>query len=325
MVRIWIAALAALSCALWSCTVLAQSRPPASAGKDERIARAEAAFRRAGVAFDAGELEAALANYQESYALWPRPRTLLNLGVVLRKLGRGAEAANLLAEYVDSETADPTRLDAVRKALAELDAELGRLVIQAVGDGDVLIDGQLIERARLDRPVRVTPGRHRITQDRDSFEISVPAGKEQEVAVGRVVPPDPPKQAEGPVAVTPDPIVIARPSPRTSRPRFYLWTAGATVVAGGITVFFAERLRDQQRELDAIIAAPQLHEYAEAIAARDRARRTALFTNVGIGVTAAGAIATAALFLLYDPRDGPQAAVSVSDDRGVVLAVSGSW
>lgn len=299
------------------------------------MARAEAAFKRGGAAFDAGKLEVALANYQESYALWPRPRTLLNLGVVLRKLGRVAEAANLLAEYVEHEAADLERVEAVRKTLTELDAEVGRLQIAALGSGDVELDGKLLEAAQLARPVRVSVGRHRLTQDGDAVEIAISQGQQMPIEVGRARP-----VVAAPVA--PPPVVAVEPKPvvkaRTSSPprRWYLWTGAATVLAGGATGYLAVRLRGQQSDLDDILAMPKDHTYAEAVDARDQADRTALFTNVGIGVTAAGLVATGVLFFLYDDggeRDGEVKTASraalrpalSSSGRDVSLSLWGSW
>lgn len=322
----------ALLCSEAALAQAAKPRKPSSAEAD-RVARAEAAFKRAGAAFDAGKLDTALANYQESYALWPRPRTLLNLGVVLRKLGRVAEAANLYAEYIEHEAADAARVDAARKSLAELDAEVGILRITAVGEGAVELDGKALEAAQLARPLRVEAGRHTLIQDGNSIEIAISRGQELPVEVGRPAPPPAPEEPPPP---PPAPAVkLEAKAKPTSRPtRFYLWTGAATVLAGGATGFFALRLRSQQSELDDILANPGMHRYADAVDARDRAERTALFTNIGIGVTAAGLVATGVLFFLYD--DGPaerstsarsafRPSVESSGRGDLTLSLSGAW
>jgi tetratricopeptide (TPR) repeat protein len=312
----------------------AQGKPRRSSSAEaDRVARAEAAFKRGGAAFDAGKLDTALAHYQESYALWPRPRTLLNLGVVLRKLGRVAEAANLLAEYLEHEAADAARVDAVRRTLAELDGEVGRLQITAVGSGAIALDGKEIEAAQLARPFRVSVGRHRLTQDGDAVEIAISQGQELPIEVGRARPAEvtPPPAAPVVVVEATPPAVEAHPS---SRPRrWYLWTGAATVLAGGATGYLAFRLRGQQADLDDILAMPQMHEYAEAVDARDEAERTALYTNLGIGVTAAGLVATGVLFLLYDDggeREQTARAARLrplvsSSGRAVSLSLTGAW
>lgn len=330
MPRLIIASLITLLfCLLGAGAAHAQAKPkrPSSAEAD-RVSRAEAAFKRAGAAFDAGKLDVALANYQESYALWPRPRTLLNLGVVLRKLGRAADAANLLAEYVEHEAADTERVDAVRRTLAELDAELGRVQIAQLGSGPVAIDGKDVEPELLARPVRVPVGQHRITQGGDGVEVAVSKGQELSIEVGRAPAPAPEVEKPPP----PAPVVIDKPAvvpeaARGSRPtRYYLWTGAATVVFAGVTGYLAYRLNGQQDELDEILARPQMHEYAEAEEARDRAASTALLANIGIGATAASAIATGVLFFLYDDGGERRAAPAVSSNgRGLTLSFSGAW
>lgn len=308
-----------------------QRRP--SSTEADRVARAEAAFKRAGAAFDAGKLEVALANYQESYALWPRPRTLLNLGVVLRKLGRVAEAANLLSEYIEHEAADAERVDAVKRTLAEIDAEVGRLQITALGSGPVELDGKPLELERLARPVRVEVGRHRLSQDADTVEIAISRGQDLPIEIGRAKPAVAPPPAPPPVVTAPPPAVVTQPTSKERPRRWYLWSGAATVLAAGSTGYLAVRLSSQQSDLDDILANPSMHDYAEAVDARDRADRTALYTNVGIGVTAAGVVLTGVLFFLYD--DGQRSAgdsstamlvpsVRASGD-GVGLSLSGSF
>lgn len=340
--RTFVTLLSALTCAL-ACLGLALSLPqvaqaqgkprrPSSAEAD-RVARAEAAFKRAGAAFDAGKLEMALANYQESYALWPRPRTLLNLGVVLRKLGRVAEAANLLSEYIEHEAADAERVDAVKRTLAEIDAEVGRLQITALGSGPVELDGKPLELERLARPVRVEVGRHRLSQDADTVEIAISRGQDLPIEIGRARPAVEKPPAPPPVVTVAPPVVVKQPTSRERPRRWYLWSGVATVLAAGGTGYLAVRLSSQQSELDDILANPSMHDYAEAVDARDRADRTALYTNVGLGVTAAGVVLTGVLFFLYD--DGQRSAgdsstatlvpsLGASGD-GVGLSLSGSF
>jgi tetratricopeptide (TPR) repeat protein len=325
---------------LWGGAASAQSskpRKPSSAEAD-RVARAEAAFKRAGAAFDAGKLDTALANYQESYALWPRPRTLLNLGVVLRKLGRVAEAANLLAAYVEHEAADAERIAAVKQTLAELDAEVGILRISQAGQGPVELDGKVLEAAQLARPVRVSVGRHSLAQDGMTIEVAISKGQELPIEVGK--PAAPPAPEAPPPAPVPEVKVEPKVAGKSRPARIYLWTGAATVLAGGATGFFALRLRSQQSDLDDILAAPGMHEYAEAVAARDRADRTALYTNLGLGVTAAGLVATGVLFFLHDDGGGEaetqQArasskkppvvpALSTNGAGDVTLSLAGAW
>ena len=302
---------------------LVQAQPEAGRSDQERIARAEAAFRKGVAAFDAGSLEKALAHYRESYALWPRARTLLNLGLVTRKLGRLAEAANFFAQYLDDDAADAARVPAVRKALGELDLELGRLTITLAGEGELTVDGLVVAEAELARPLRVVPGPHRLQQDAIQEEVEVTKGQELAVTVGKreVKPPPPPPPRPEPAAPT---VEVRQRAPVATPRRWYLWTAVPTVLAGGATLYFGLRYRSQQAELDDILAQPTLHDYSEAVAARDRAQTSALYTNLGLGVTGLGLAATGVLFLLR-PRPEP-ATPTLSLVPGVgSLAITGAW
>jgi tetratricopeptide (TPR) repeat protein len=356
MASSWIARVFFLCAALWSCTLHAQSRGASGPGQveggavkaskgDNRAARAEAAFKRAGRAFDSGDLSTALAQYQESYALWPRPRTLLNLGVVLRKLGRAADAANLFAEYLDSDAADPERVAAVQKNLEELDRGLARLTVAAAGTGDVLVDGKPVDPGALHRALRVAAGSHRVSQDGSEVAVTVAAGESLTVTVpepsrpAREAPPKLP--AEPPAQPTISSAHLgtkAARDPRDPPTRYYLWAGGATLVSAGVTAFLAVKLRSQQRALDDILAAPQQHDYAEAVAARDRASTAATRANVGLAVTGVGALATVVMFFLYDrepakERPAAQAArgrarprlLLNAGDADLSLVLRGGW
>jgi tetratricopeptide (TPR) repeat protein len=322
---------AGIAAALGIATSSTEAQPagaPADAPERDRVTRAEAAFRRAGAAFDAGDLQTALTEYRESYALWPRPRTLLNLGVVLRQLGRPAEAANLLAEYVDVEPADSSKVAAARKTLATLDRELARVSISARGDGELTLDGKALDPEVLRRPVRVTPGRHRISQGDDVQEISVKAGDDTTVEVGGAEPSEATDSDGAAVAVparaTPATPAAAAAVRRASPRRLYLWTGGFTVLAGAATGGLAYRFLQQQEELDDILASPRDYELSEAEDARDRAQRGALLTNVGIGVTAAAAVATVVLFVLHDGEGAPPVVTSAGPGH-VTLSLAGHW
>ncbi|MBK7536184.1 MAG: tetratricopeptide repeat protein [Myxococcales bacterium] len=304
---------------------LALAQPAPRGSDQERIARAEAAFRKGVAAFDSGTLEKALAHYRESYALWPRARTLLNLGLVTRKLGRLAEAANFFAQYLEDDAADPARLGAVKKALSELDLELGKLILTAAGEGEVILDGLVVPAEELVRPLRVLPGPHRLQQGAAEVEVQVTRGQELAVTVGKVAPVEPPPPPPPDPGAVVDPTPAPAPAPRSSSaPRYYLWTAVPTVLAGGATLYFGLRYRSQQAELDEILAEPTMHDYADAVRARDRAQTSALFTNLGLGLTGAGVVATAVLFVLRPGGQGPHPAVTLAPG-GASLTLAGSW
>lgn len=299
------------------------AQPAAKQGDADRVARAEAAFKKGVVAFDAGALDKALAHYRESYALWPRARTLLNLGLVSRKLGRTAEAANFFAQYLEDDAVDEARVPAVQKALAELDSELGRLRITSGGSGEIMLDGQVLAEALLSRPLRVAPGAHRLSQGGVEIEVEVRVNEEAAVTAGKVAAPAAP---EPPPPPPPAPAVQMRLPERGEAPaprRWYLWAAVPTVLAGGSALVFGLRHRSQQSELDDILAHPDQHDYADAVAARDRAQSSALYTNLSLGVFGVGAVATATLFLLR-PKASSRTTVALTAD-GASFGWAATW
>lgn len=306
----------------------AWAQPTDARADEDRIARAEAAFKKGVAAFDAGSLDKALAYYRESYAMWPRARTLLNLGLVTRRLGRPAEAANLFAQYLDDDAADEARVPAVRKALSELDQEVGRLVVTSVGEtasAEVLLDGVVVASTELGRPYRVLPGAHRLQQGAFEIEVEVERGQEVPVELGKreaIAAPTAPGPAEAP----PPPVTIEdEPTPPASGGRrWYLWAAVPTALAGGATVYFALRHRSDKAELDDILAEPTMHDYTDAVDARDRAKRTALYTNLGLAATGVGVVATGVLFLLRPRHESPRPSLSLAPGHAA-LAVSGTW
>lgn len=299
------------------------AQPAAKQGDADRVARAEAAFKKGVAAFDAGALEKALAHYRESYALWPRARTLLNLGLVSRKLGRNAEAANFFAQYLEDDAVDEARVPAVQKALAELDAELGRLRITAAGAGEVLLDGQVLAETELVRPLRVVPGAHRISQGGVETEIEVGVQEEASVTAGQAEVPRPPAPPPAPPPSPEVKAVAADPTDTRQPRRWYLWAAVPTVLAGGSALVFGLRHRSQQAELDDILAHPDQHDYADAVAVRDRAQSSALYTNLSLGVLGVGVVATATLFFLR-PKATSQPTMALNSE-GASVGWAASW
>lgn len=298
------------------------AQPAAKQGDADRVARAEAAFKKGVAAFDAGALDKALAHYRESYALWPRARTLLNLGLVSRKLGRTAEAANFFAQYLEDDAVDEARVPAVQKALTELDSELGRLRITPGGAGEIMLDGQVLAEAELSRPLRVAPGTHRLSQGGVELEVEVRVAEEVAVTAGQVAAPAEPEPPPPP----PAPEVQIRLPERGQAPaprRWYLWTAVPTVLAGGSALVFGLRHRSQQSELDDILAHPDQHDYADAVAAKDRAQTSALYANLSLGVFGVGAVATATLFLLR-PKASSRTTVALTPE-GATVGWAATW
>jgi len=137
------------------------------AAPDDREQEARVHFERGLKHLDAREYERALDEFRAAYELWQNPKILLNVGTVLRELGREAAAANAYARFVRDPSADPARLPEINRLLEELDRRVGRLDIRKADDVTrVLIDGQPLAAWENAAAVRVAPGSHQVTGER---------------------------------------------------------------------------------------------------------------------------------------------------------------
>jgi len=101
------------------------------------------------------------------------------------------------------------------------------------------------------------------------------------------------------VAVVTKPVVKHHEEPRAARPlylRWWLW--GAVGVAfGGAGAYFGYEAHSDVNALTALNAASQQHQFSEAQDLESRARREALFCNIGLGAAGAFAIGAAILYV----------------------------
>lgn len=137
----------------------------------------------------------------------------------------------------------------------------------------------------------------------------------------------PPLAAAPPRAIAPPPRrapVVVQAGPRPLYLRWWPYAAAGAVLAGA-TGYFAWSARSDADELRGIIADSAQHSFGEARAVEDRARRNALYTNIGLGVTGAVALAAGVLYLTT-PRDRVETRVAaVPLDGGGALVLGGKF
>jgi hypothetical protein len=159
------------------------------------------------------------------------------------------------------------------------------------------------------------------------IEIALPAGTRTEIRLvaldakgNRLVERGPlvVMRESSPVVVQQQPLSPPRPAPR--RPIYLRWWpyAGATALSGGATAYFGWSARSAARDLDS--AADDL----EAAPIKARGERATRFTNIGLGVTGACAIATGVMFLLR-PRGTETRMAAVPVPGGGALVVGGNF
>lgn len=133
----------------------------------------------------------ALEFFRRSRALAARPSTVFNIGSVLVRLGRMAEAISTLEEFLqlsDARQNAAERAEAQR-LLGEARAARASFTLSTnVEDAHVFIDGAAVEGRGADRSLQLDPGTHvlRLTaegHEEQSISISVLPGQSQARAV----------------------------------------------------------------------------------------------------------------------------------------------
>ncbi|HEY0251166.1 MAG TPA: tetratricopeptide repeat protein [Kofleriaceae bacterium] len=142
--------------------------------------------------------------------------------------------------------------------------------------------------------------------------------------------------AEVPIVITggkvvvAKPVVIARPitheAPAVAgRPAvlsWWLW-GGVAVVFAGASTYFGLEARSETNQLSDFNAHSGDHTFTEATDLADKAKRNALFCNIGIGVAGAFAIGATILYLT-EPRTETRISIAPTSNGGA-LVIGGSW
>jgi hypothetical protein len=273
-------------------TTLLLAKPgPAHAQDAERVVEAGAAYDRGAAAYNSGQYARAAAELARADALVPNATTLaLALRAALRTddpvLGMG------LVERAEQRPPDEALLAASRAARDRFALRAGRLTIVcppprecgAEVDGAVVQVGPTFWATLGDHSIEL---RARADGALEHRTVHVDAGASVEVRpLPRAVPPPPSPPALAEPA--PRPPVLPGPPASTGLSPAWFWIAGgATVVLGGVAAASAV---DTKNRYSAYTANPTLDGRSSGEAAQLR-------TNVLFGVTAAAAVATAAVGL----------------------------
>jgi hypothetical protein len=138
---------------------------PAGGQADEKKDRAKAKFKE-GMALVAEEdYPGALAAFEESYRILPKPSLLFNIGMCQKALYRYVDSITTFQQFINEsgDKAKPEMLDAAREALIEMDQLVGKLqVVDAPQGAEVLVDGKPVGKAPFKAPVMLDPGQHAV-------------------------------------------------------------------------------------------------------------------------------------------------------------------
>lgn len=189
-------------CALAGLLLVLCQVSPALALDDPRLPEAKELFRRGVAELEAGDLEQALAAFQQSRALVPSARNSVNAAICLERLGHADEAFELYQDVdarfaAELESAD---LDALREVMRGLSLQLGWLEVSANVSARLSIDGRA--RGELPRSARlaVLAGSREIRLDAAGYEpvtrtLNILVGKSQRLEFALSPPPSAPAPA----------------------------------------------------------------------------------------------------------------------------------
>ncbi|HRI67191.1 MAG TPA: PEGA domain-containing protein [Polyangium sp.] len=142
-----------------------------------------------------GDYVEALEKFRAAYAVYPSPKLLLNMGTMLRQLGRNVEAAAVYEQYLRDPEAEVPQVELLNRTLDEIDSLVGHLHITVSHrDAAVSLDGKPIDVLEAGTDVRVEPGTHKIVAEKKGFPpalvtVSLGRGEEKNASLKLTVQP----------------------------------------------------------------------------------------------------------------------------------------
>jgi hypothetical protein len=265
--------------------------------EDPAIVEAQQRFKEGLDLADAGNHEAARLKFQQAWSVFKSPAVLFNLARAEQLTGRDLEAYDHYRQFLrsgdDPKVGDAQR-EKARQHVAELEAKLGHIAIEAPPAARVTVDGRPVDD--LQQTFTVVPGRHVVEGTFNGQTTSTAVETAAGATTTATLAFDPGGSGDG----------YQPPSGREEGGPAKWIVAGGLGVAGlaglGIGVGFglssqsskseAEDLRRDNPGLCAESVSPLCGRYD---AARDDAKAAATASTVGYvagGVLLAGAVAT---------------------------------
>lgn len=136
----------------------AQTPSDAAAAKLEASER----FQRGISLYEAGNLNAALAEFERANSVQPHPVVLYNIGLTCAALERPVDAETALSKLVAAPGGlSSDRLANAKRVLAEQQAKVGAVDVKVTVDGaQIEIDGVIVGVTPLKAPIRLSTGTH---------------------------------------------------------------------------------------------------------------------------------------------------------------------
>ncbi|MET0387072.1 MAG: hypothetical protein ABW321_13985 [Polyangiales bacterium] len=266
------------------------TRPSPSTPDPVDVARAH--FRMGIESYTDGDFGSARIEFKRAYAAVPNYRLLYNLGQVSQELRDYPAAEQYYQKYLEEGAAqlEAARKQEVERELNKVRARIASVVVTCNVDGAALfVDDLPVGTTPLGEALRVSSGQRRITGKLPGaapITQVVDAAGGETVTVHLVLPvPEAP-------AVLPAPIAVNLPirEQRSHVNPLALSLIIGTVAAGAATGVFAYLAEGEARDYRAALTRKTNRGELESLA--DGARQKALVTDILLGVTAAGAVAS---------------------------------
>ena len=352
MQRSWFAPLVLLGALSAGRAASAQTPPAGPSVADRSEARRH--FQLGVAAATRNQWAAALEEFQNAYRLAPHPSVRVNIANCFAHLDRPTEAISTFEQFLtESPSAPEAQVTQVEAQIAQLRTRVGELQLSVTPSDAmglaVTLDGQAIS---LGRPAHVMPGHHVVEALGEGYttvhrELDIAAGQAQvlQLTLERATP------AATPVPVTPPAPVVAATTPtvapavtpigpmtdphtdaprRGPAPAVFYAVAGLTGAAAIGWITAGALALSANSDFDATVieiqrgtgntAALQARGHDEAT----RASQLALWSDVAMGVTLAGAVASVVLFLKTDFRS-PVSVGATASSSGASLSLSGRF
>jgi hypothetical protein len=161
---------------------LLAAAPRLAIADDQEVAKAK--FQEGMGLIKEENYPAALAAFEESYKLVPKPGLLYNIAMCQKALFRYVESIALFKSYLSAmgTGVKPEMKLTVDQALADMQKLVGTVLIDGAPDGaNVFMDDRSIGATPLKEALLADPGQHSIRVERDGFkplrtEVNVPSG-----------------------------------------------------------------------------------------------------------------------------------------------------
>jgi hypothetical protein len=329
----------------------AQTPPEGPSVADRAEARRH--FQLGVAAYTRGQWAPALEEFQSAYRLAPHPSVRVNMANCYAHLDRPTEAIFHFEQFLaETPSAPEAQITQVETQIGQLRGRIGEIQL-TVTPPDVLglavtLDGQAISLAR---PAHVVPGHHVIEALGEGYatvrrEINIAAGQAQVLTLSMernapaptpvpVVEPSPTPAVAAPTVAAP-PLVDPHQDPqhdsvrRGPPPAVFYAVAGVTGAAAIGWIAAGALALSANADFDATVneiqgggsdlAALQARGRDEAA----RASQLATWSDVAMGVTLAGAVASVVLFVKTDFR--PRVTVSaMATAAGGSLSLGGRF